>query len=150
MTIYVEYRIRGLAEQISDEGDTAWFVPDSRADYFALYGRRFGAAWERIGRYRTRTEAERIFMGIAGRPYRLEETNAIDIEAHLASRSQIASIWSVEDVRTRSPNLSDDQAWQVLQIAAQRYDRTGQLGWKTIQKVLAELYPISSSEGEGS
>jgi hypothetical protein len=42
-------------------------------------------------------------------------TKQIDIHSYLAKYKQIAAIWSTEDVRFVRPDLSEDQAWSVLQ-----------------------------------
>jgi hypothetical protein len=45
------------------------------------------------------------------------EPPSMDIHELLAERRQIAHIWSIEDVRGIRPDLSEEQAWEVLQAA---------------------------------
>ena len=45
----------------------------------------------------------------------LPDPAEIDVHVLLAPRRQIASIWSIEDVQEVRPDLTDDQAWEVLQ-----------------------------------
>lgn len=58
---------------------------------------------------------------------------SLDIHAILAERHQIAVIWSVEDVQEVRPDLSDEQAWQVLQNADRRHDATIGINWDTLE-----------------
>lgn len=138
MTIYVRYRVRRLAGRgANEEGSGAG------PDRFALEGYRRG--WERVGRYRDRAEAERVFAGIAGRAYRSGTANGVDLDAHLAARCQVACVWSAEDVLTLRPDLSGAQAWEVLRAAARRYELTGVLGWEMLEAVARAFYPLPSA-----
>ncbi len=56
-----------------------------------------------------------------------------DIHEALAKRRQIAAIWSVEDVQEVRPDLSDDQAWEVLQHARQKHDAGIGITWSVLE-----------------
>ena len=66
---------------------------------------------------------------------------SIDIDGLLLERRQIAVIWSVEDVQEVRSDLSDDQAWQVLQACDRRHDSEVGLTWFVIETVAADLFP---------
>lgn len=52
----------------------------------------------------------------------LPASTDIDIHALLTQRRQIASVWSIEDVKELRPDLDDDQAWEVLQAAEDSHE----------------------------
>lgn len=65
----------------------------------------------------------------------------IDIDEILRSRGQIADIWSIEDVRSVRPNLSDDQAWNVLKQCIRYHDCNFGFTWSLLEMVADRLYP---------
>ena len=56
-----------------------------------------------------------------------------NIHAMLAERKQIAIVWSVEDVQEVRPDLSDEQAWQVLQFVERKHDAEMGINWLTLE-----------------
>ena len=56
-----------------------------------------------------------------------------DIHALLAERRQIAMIWGVEDVQSVRPDLTDDQAWEVLQDVDHHKDAELGITWLTLE-----------------
>ena len=52
-----------------------------------------------------------------------EEDIDVDIHELLAENRQIAHIWGIDDVQEQRPDLDDDQAWAVLQVAEKRLTR---------------------------
>jgi len=58
---------------------------------------------------------------------------SVDIDAILAERHQIALIWGIEDVQEVRPDLTDEQAWQVLQNADRNRDATLGINWDTLE-----------------
>jgi hypothetical protein len=56
----------------------------------------------------------------------------IDIHVVLAERRQIADVWGILDVQTVRPDLSDEQAWAVLQRARRRYDAATGINWDVL------------------
>lgn len=60
------------------------------------------------------------------------EQHEHDIHAVLAKRRQIAVIWSIEDVQEIRPDLTDEQAWVVLQAACRYHDATIGINWDVL------------------
>jgi hypothetical protein len=56
----------------------------------------------------------------------------IDIDAYLAKRRQIAVIWCVADVLEIRPDLSGNQAWEVLQAAKDQHDAGIGINWDVL------------------
>lgn len=50
------------------------------------------------------------------------ETLSLDIHDLLAERRQIARIWGIEDVQGIRPDLSEEQAWEVLQAVKDSHE----------------------------
>jgi hypothetical protein len=59
-------------------------------------------------------------------------TNEIDIDAVLATRRQIAAIWSIEDVQEVRPDLTEEQCWEVLQHVRHDHDATIGINWDVL------------------
>ena len=45
----------------------------------------------------------------------------------------ISVVWAIEDVQSIRPDLSDDQAWQVLQAAKKDHDATIGINWSVLE-----------------
>ena len=56
----------------------------------------------------------------------------IDIHELLAKRRQIAVVWSIEDVQSVRPDLTDDQAWLVLLDVDRYNDDTIGINWDVV------------------
>jgi hypothetical protein len=65
----------------------------------------------------------------------------IDIHKLLEKKRQIAVVWSIEDVQENRPDLSDDQAWHVLQMVEKHHDCNYGITWDTLDIHASELYP---------
>lgn len=78
----------------------------------------------------------------------MQKTNIIDIHSVLAKRRQIGIVWSTEDVRVLRPDLTDNQAWKVLQEVDRRHDTNLGINWLTIEIVADELFSETDSEKE--
>lgn len=63
----------------------------------------------------------------------IERVN-VDIDWLLHQRRLIAHIWSVEDVQSVRPDLTDDQAWQVLLTVEHSLDSNLGITWATIEQ----------------
>lgn len=72
----------------------------------------------------------------------------IDLEDLLRSRRQIASVWGTQDIREVRPDLSNDQAWEVLQECERRHDCEIGLTWSLMSLTAAELFPPPPEPGE--
>jgi len=57
----------------------------------------------------------------------------INVHELLAGRKQIAAIWSVEDVQQIRPDLTDDQAWEVLYEVGRKHDAEYGINWTTLE-----------------
>lgn len=66
-------------------------------------------------------------------PPRLNDSDDIDVHALLARRKQIAAIWSVEDVQQVRPDLTAEQAWEVLREVGRRHDAELGITWLTLE-----------------
>ena len=67
------------------------------------------------------------------------------IHGLLATRRQIADIWSIEDVQSQCDWLTDEQAWEVLQSVKRHSDASVGINWDVIDQVAQDLYPQSPS-----
>ncbi len=76
-------------------------------------------------------------------------TRAIDIHELLARRRQVPIIWNVEDVQAVRPDLTDDQAWDVLQECKRCHDCEFGFTWTHIETVADEMFPPTDSDGNG-
>lgn len=65
----------------------------------------------------------------------------VDIQAALERQCQIAAIWSIDDVREIRPELTDHQAWEVLQRVAAYHDASHGITWQSLEDAAADLYP---------
>jgi hypothetical protein len=67
----------------------------------------------------------------------------IDIDAVLAERGQVAVIWSIEDVQTGRPDLSDAQAWEVLVRCRDEHSSEYGITWQYLEDVADGMFPNS-------
>jgi len=63
---------------------------------------------------------------------------------------QIAIIWSVEDVLEVRPDLTEDQAYEVLQIAEHRHDANIGINWEVLAIHADWQFPKKEFSGWGS
>ena len=54
---------------------------------------------------------------------------------------QVACIWGVEDVQKLRPDLTNDQAWEVLQRVEHEHDADHGIVWNTLRHAADELFP---------
>ncbi len=99
------------------------------------------------------------FQAISGQAYRyyieelgeqpvvreVSQSMASDIHRLLATRRQIAHIWSIEDVQSQCDWLTDEQAWEVLQSVKRHSDASVGINWDVIDQFAHDLYPQSPS-----
>ena len=80
------------------------------------------------------------------------ETSGTDISAVLAAKGQIAAIWSVEDVLSIRPDLSEAQAGEVLRAVEHHHDCNHGITWDTLEDQAARLFGPApeSDEAEGA
>jgi hypothetical protein len=58
----------------------------------------------------------------------------------LGKHRQIAAIWSVEDVQGIRPDLTEDQAWEVLEQVGDHHDAEWGISWTTLETVADDLF----------
>ena len=66
----------------------------------------------------------------------------VNIHELLQANRQIAHIWGVEDVLQVRPDLSAEQAWEVLKTCAWQLDSTHGLCWYDIKCVAENLFGL--------
>jgi hypothetical protein len=69
----------------------------------------------------------------------------------LAERQQVAAIWGVEDVQGIRPDLTADQAWEVLEQVGRKHDAEYGISWTTLEIVAEDLFgdaPETNTVGE--
>jgi hypothetical protein len=67
----------------------------------------------------------------------------IDIHEVLTQRRQVAVIWCIEDVMGMRPDLSGDQAWEVLEECRDQHDCEYGFTWLLIEVIADLLFPRS-------
>lgn len=55
--------------------------------------------------------------------------------------TQIAIIWSIEDVHSLDYGLTDAQAWDVLVVCKDNHDATRGITWETLEWAIEWYYP---------
>ncbi|MCA4995143.1 hypothetical protein HWD35_10505 [Tsukamurella tyrosinosolvens] len=63
----------------------------------------------------------------------------IDLETGLSLPHQITIVWSVDDVLNVAPDLSDEQARQVLQVVKAEHDADVGITWAVIAAAAATV-----------
>jgi hypothetical protein len=63
----------------------------------------------------------------------LDDGMETDVHELLAARRQIALVWSVEDVQGVRPDLTEEQAWEVLRPVERRHDSELGVTWLTLE-----------------
>jgi hypothetical protein len=80
----------------------------------------------------------------------MKDTPDIDIDALLANRKQIGIFWTTEDVQQMRPDLTDDQAWEVLQQVKSDHDATLGVNWDTLEWAANDLFGDAPDADEAS
>ncbi|HWY87048.1 MAG TPA: hypothetical protein VNX28_10005 [Gemmataceae bacterium] len=75
----------------------------------------------------------------------------VDVNLHvhqlLAKHNRIAAIWCIEDVRGIRPDLSDEQAWEVLEEVGRKHDAEYGISWTTLEAMADYMFPNRSTNG---
>ncbi len=66
----------------------------------------------------------------------------------LAQHRKIAAIWCMEDVKRIRPDLTDDQAWELLQRASDSHEAENGITWTTLEASADDLFGPSSETDE--
>jgi hypothetical protein len=79
------------------------------------------------------------------------EPDRPDIHEILARSRQIADIWGIEDVQSVRPDLTEEQAWNVLQAAEKQHDANIGINWDVLDCHADMLYGNApeSDEADG-
>lgn len=64
----------------------------------------------------------------------------VDIQDLLAQDRQIGLIWTTDDVLARRPDLTLEQAWNVLREVERQHDATVGVNWDTLEAVAQDLF----------
>ncbi|MCC6970554.1 MAG: hypothetical protein IT434_10065 [Phycisphaerales bacterium] len=64
------------------------------------------------------------------------------IHEMLATQHQIAIVWSIEDVHEVRPDLTNEQAWLVLQACKKCHDASVGVTWDTIEIIADDLFVV--------
>jgi hypothetical protein len=70
-----------------------------------------------------------------------EDEFDIDLDKMLEEERKIAVIWTIAHVKEMRPDLSDDQAWEVLKLCRARWGSCQGIDWQTITGTADDLYP---------
>ena len=80
------------------------------------------------------------------------DSEDFDVNGHvrklLAKHHRVAVIWCAEDVREMRPDLSEDQAWEVLQAVDDYHDAESGISWTTLETVADDLFPEPTKASE--
>lgn len=79
----------------------------------------------------------------------MTQQTEIDIHAELARRRQVAIIWGVEDVRAVRSDLTDDQAWEVLQQCKREHGIHFDMSLAMIEAIALLLFPDTNNGESG-
>jgi hypothetical protein len=78
----------------------------------------------------------------------LAERATINVREVLAERGAVAITWSIDDVRHVRPDLSREQAWDVLVRCRDKHDPEWGFTWSYLKDVAALLYPAAGEPSE--
>ena len=68
-----------------------------------------------------------------------------DAHEFLAKHRMIGVVWCIDDVQEVRPDLTDDQAWEVLQAVERKHDAEYGISWTTLEIVADDLFPKPTS-----
>lgn len=77
-------------------------------------------------------------------------TRTAHIHAILAKSRLIAAIWGTDDVRLIRPDLTEKQAWQVLQAVDRGHNATVGINWDVLADQADLLFGPATDEAEGA
>lgn len=69
------------------------------------------------------------------------EDHRIELLDALAERRMIAVVWEAGDVQEVRPDLTDEQAWEVLRAARQEHDAGLGINWDVLECHADMLFP---------
>lgn len=107
-----------------------------------IAGNQF-ANWAAIAQCRRVTRALTKALNAAFASRRIEW----DVSSLAEEQRQIAIIWNIEDVQQVRPDLDEDRAWAVLQLAASQHDASLGIQWDTLEAAAESLYSNAPEQG---
>lgn len=79
----------------------------------------------------------------------LSQADADGLAVILRRRRQIAQLWGAADVAAVRPDLSDDQAWDVLQEVGMTRDGETGITWRVLEETAEGLFGPAPDEAGG-
>jgi hypothetical protein len=76
----------------------------------------------------------------------LRHRETVDIDDLLEISQAIAIVWDISHVLDQRPDLTDDQAWEVLIECQSSWDRLNDPMLETIRHVAGNLFPVRSGK----
>lgn len=74
------------------------------------------------------------------------EDHRIDLREALADQREIAVVWGVDDVQEVRPDLTDEQAWEVLTAARRYHDAEIGISWDVLACHADMMFPEPTEE----
>ena len=80
----------------------------------------------------------------------MKDLSTTDIHRILGGRHQIAIVWCIEDVQSVRADLTEDQAWEVLQFVDRTHDANLGINWDCLECAAQILFgwPVNDSDSE--
>jgi hypothetical protein len=75
------------------------------------------------------------------RPENITHSVDVDIDELLADHQAIAIVWDIQHIRDHRPDLTDAEAWEVLQECQRSWDRLNDPMLETIRQVADNPFP---------
>lgn len=82
-----------------------------------------------------------LFLGMSEMPFVENRIVAVDAGIDFDKNTQIAIVWSIEDVQGQDETLTDEEAMNVLDMLENKHDCNYGISWDTIDDTIANLYP---------
>ncbi|MCA9191122.1 MAG: hypothetical protein KDB03_05160 [Planctomycetales bacterium] len=80
----------------------------------------------------------------------LPSLTSVNVHELLAIRREIAIVWCIEDVQYVRPDLSDVEAWAVLQSVSRNHDANFGVSWDTLEAVAESLFGPQDPSSEST
>ena len=77
-----------------------------------------------------------------------EKIKEIATEEFYNQETQIANVWSIEDVKCDRPDLTDEECLDVLQVVLDEHDANIGINWTVLQYYEEKLYPTKKEDEE--
>jgi hypothetical protein len=123
--------------------DLAYHVAVFNIDKLALGNIAFGVNSWRGDRYEPQ-----LRRAIQHETEHCETPVRIDVSELLAQRREIAILWQIDDVLCIRPDLTEEQAWEVLQVVERRHDATIGVNWDVLHFHAQALFGDTPKEPE--